>query len=304
MKRILVALLPLLAITGCSGHGGAIILGLSQPTAEYAGYYYAVQEGMYESAGIDLRIHNLPGVSPVDALVDGSASVVVTTIADAAAARDRGVDLVNIFQSAQVSGLTLICKEDFDELKALDGTKVAYLEKDRTEGVCKALSTLKDIDIEWVAVNSCESFSDSIFSAIAVLEQRDYYKVTQGEGEYSIYSFRGMGFDIPEDGLYCLENYYKSNRKALKEFAAVSADAWNAVAEDESLGYIATVNQLLENDEATLKYQFWTLHETLSNQIDPVYSQRTFVLDPSTMKASSDILSRAGVISSDVSLLP
>lgn len=81
--------------------------------AQFAGYYVALEKGYYAEAGLDVAI--VPGsplVSPIQALADGEADVIVDWMPAALAGRERGVPLVNIAQFFARPGTMLTCRKD------------------------------------------------------------------------------------------------------------------------------------------------------------------------------------------------
>lgn len=81
--------------------------------AQFAGYYVALHEGLYEAEGLDITINTGgPDVAPPQVMAGGAADVIVEWMPAALAARERGVPLVNIAQPFARSGMMLTCRAD------------------------------------------------------------------------------------------------------------------------------------------------------------------------------------------------
>src|SRR5688572_22723659 len=81
--------------------------------AQFAGYYVALEKGYYEDADLDVTI--LPGgpdIAPPQVIAGGGADVIIEWMPAALASRERGVELVNIAQIFDRSGMMLTCRKD------------------------------------------------------------------------------------------------------------------------------------------------------------------------------------------------
>ncbi|WP_375574126.1 ABC transporter substrate-binding protein [Ahrensia marina] len=81
--------------------------------AQFAGYYVALHEGLYEAEDLDVTINpGGPDIAPPQVIAGGAADVIVEWMPAALAARERGVPLVNIAQPFARSGMMLTCRAD------------------------------------------------------------------------------------------------------------------------------------------------------------------------------------------------
>ncbi len=81
--------------------------------AQFAGYYVAQAKGFYKAAGLDVTIKpGGPDVDPEQVLAGGGADLAIDWMPSALAAREKGVDIVNIAQVFTNSGLELTCRKD------------------------------------------------------------------------------------------------------------------------------------------------------------------------------------------------
>jgi len=118
MKKLLLAAALTAAFGGtqavADGHANTVTLQLQWVTqSQFAGYYVALDKGMYEEEGLDVTI--LPGgpdIAPPQVLAGGGADAMLNWMPSALAAREKGLPVVNIAQPFKTSGLMLTCWKD------------------------------------------------------------------------------------------------------------------------------------------------------------------------------------------------
>ena len=102
------------AAAQADGHANTVTLQLQWVTqAQFAGYYVALEEGLYEEEGLEVTI--LPGgpdIAPPQVLAGGGADAMLNWMPSALAAREKGLPVVNIAQPFKSSGLMLTCWKD------------------------------------------------------------------------------------------------------------------------------------------------------------------------------------------------
>jgi len=115
MKRFFLAILAALTFTtGQAKADDNLILQLKWVAdAQFAGYYVAAAKGFYKAEGLNVTIKpGGPDVNPDQVLAGGGADVVVDWLPSALAAREKGLDIINIAQVFQHSGMELTCRAD------------------------------------------------------------------------------------------------------------------------------------------------------------------------------------------------
>jgi NitT/TauT family transport system substrate-binding protein len=81
--------------------------------AQFAGYYVALDKGLYEEEGLNVTIKpGGPDIAPAQVIAGGGADVVLDWMPSALASREKGLDLVNIAQPFKSSGMMLTCRKD------------------------------------------------------------------------------------------------------------------------------------------------------------------------------------------------
>ena len=111
MKVTIIAGIAALGLGGAAHAQDSVTLQLKWVTqAQFAGYYVAEDQGFYDEENLDVTIKpGGPDIAPEQVIAGGGADVIVTWMAAALAARERGVPLVNIAQPFSSGGLQLTC---------------------------------------------------------------------------------------------------------------------------------------------------------------------------------------------------
>ncbi len=78
--------------------------------AQFAGYFVALENGYFEEEGLNVTIRpGGPDIAPPQVIAGGGADVIVEWMPAALAARESGLELVNIAQPFKRSGMMLTC---------------------------------------------------------------------------------------------------------------------------------------------------------------------------------------------------
>ncbi len=206
------------------------------PQAQFAGFYVALDQGYYTDAGIDVQIIHPPaGISAFNFLKDGKADIVSSFLVDGIKQRASGTPLVNFAQLSQHSALMMVTKkvsgiekpEDFQNKKlgiwssGFDDIPIAYMREN-------------NYSIELVRIlNTINLFLMDGVDALTVMYYNEYDQIINSginEDELNAFFFSDYGFDIPEDGLYCMESTYTLKKAALSKFVEATLKGWEFVA--------------------------------------------------------------------------
>ena len=83
------------------------------PQAQFMGYYVALEKGFYDEVGLEVNVVSGGGdISETTAVSNGTVDFGVTWLANLIAANAGGMDLLEISQVYQRSGLVLVYKLD------------------------------------------------------------------------------------------------------------------------------------------------------------------------------------------------
>ena len=110
MRRIVLAVALIVGTSGLARAADPVSVQLKWVAqAQFAGYYVAAAKGYYKAAGLDVTIKpGGPDINPSQVIAGGGADVVVDWMPSALAGREKGVDIVNIAQVYQHSGMEFL----------------------------------------------------------------------------------------------------------------------------------------------------------------------------------------------------
>ena len=200
--------------------------------AQFAGYYVALDKGFYTEAGLDVEIlYPYAGKSVLNLLESEEVDVVSLFLTTGIQAKCNGVKLVNIGQLSQHAATMLVARKSHGILKLsdLNGEKIAIW-KSGFDELPRWLIARNNLKVEWVPVlSSINLFLAGGVSAMAVMYYNEYDQIINSgidESELSCFFLSDFGFDIPEDGLYCLEKTKKEKGELLAKFFQATLRGW------------------------------------------------------------------------------
>jgi NitT/TauT family transport system substrate-binding protein len=214
---------------------------------QFGGYYVAKDKGFYEEEGLDVEIKpGGPDIAPEQVIAGGGADVVVTWMAAALVAREKGVPLVNIAQPFQKSGLQLICPKDGPVKTQADfkgktlgvwffGNEYpffAWMNKLglSTEGGAEGVTVLKQsFDVQPLVQKQAD--------CISVMTYNEYWQAIDAgfkPEDLTVFNYTEMGNDLLEDGLYVMQDKladptFKEN---MVKFVRASMKGWKYAIEN------------------------------------------------------------------------
>jgi NitT/TauT family transport system substrate-binding protein len=217
------------------------------PQSQFAGYYVAQEKGFYEEENLDVTIKpGGPDIAPEQVIAGGGADVIVTWMAAALAARDKGVPLVNIAQPFKKAGMQLVCPKDGPVQTEADfkgktlgvwffGNEYpfyAWMNKLglSTEGGADGVTVLKQsFDVQPLIQKQAD--------CISVMTYNEYWQLIDAgykPEDLIVFNYTAMGNDLLEDGLYVLED--KLQDPAFKDkmvrFVRASMKGWRYAVEN------------------------------------------------------------------------
>ncbi|MDZ7776991.1 MAG: ABC transporter substrate-binding protein [Bacteroidales bacterium] len=241
------------------------------PQAQFAGYYVALDKGFYQEAGLSLQLrHPRADVSAMELLKKGEADVISSFLLDGIKERVFGEPLVNIGQLTQHSSLMIVTKKKrgITKLEDLNGKKLAIWSSG-FDMLPKALFREKGIDVEFVPIlNTINLFLVDGVDAMTVMYYNEYDQIINSginKEELNTFFFNDYkGFDIPEDGLYCLKETYQNRKEDLQKFVEATLRGWEYAREHKDYTIdlvVAEMNKAhLPNNEV---HQRWMLDKML-----------------------------------------
>ena len=250
MRRLVVSMLAgamsLAAVQAWAAD--AVTLQLKWVTqGQFAGYYVAKEKGYYEEENLDVTIKpGGPDIAPEQVIAGGGADVIVTWMAAALSAREKGVPLVNIAQPFKKAGMQLVCPKDGPIKTEADfkghtlgvwffGNEYpfyAWMNKLGlpTEGGADGVTVLKQsFDVQPLIQKQAD--------CISVMTYNEYWQLIDAgykPEDLTVFNYTEMGNDLLEDGLYVLEDKLKDPafEDKMVRFVRASMKGWKYATEN------------------------------------------------------------------------
>lgn len=268
--------------------------------AQFAGYYIAKEKGFYKQAGLDVVIqHPSLTSSAFHRLQTAQTNAIMMSMMSAIDFISQGIPLVNIFQDSMNSSNILVTRWDTDPMK-LKGKKVAIFNSDPSY-MAMIMNHREKMNFEWVRFTSnINLFLSGAVDAMMTVSYNEYYMLQQAGfkmAEGSIYRFSERGYNIQENGVYVMRDYYLSHRDECQRFAAATKKGWEwaAAHPDEALEIVMKYVHRF-NSPTNLVMQKMMLKETLRLQIDRDSKRREFRVRPDMVEKASQMLLESGMI--------
>ncbi len=226
--------------------------------AQFAGYFVAKDKGFYEEEDLDVTIKpGGPDIAPEQVIAGGGADVIVTWMAAALAARDKGVNLVNIAQPFKKAGMQLVCPADGPIKTEADfkghtlgvwffGNEYpfyAWMNKLglATEGGADGVTVLKQsFDVQPMIQKQAD--------CISVMTYNEYWQLIDAgykPEDLTVFNYSAMGNDLLEDGLYVLQDKLADPafEDKMVRFVRASMKGWKYASENpDEAGEIVVEN--------------------------------------------------------------
>lgn len=202
------------------------------PQAQFAGYYVAREKNFYNKEGLTVKIkHPSASINATQMLENNTADVISLFLVSALKARGDGLQLVNIAQQSQNSALMFVThkKSGIEQLNQLNNKRIAIW-KSGFDEVPKALMKTNNYNIEWVPIlSSINLFMFGGVDAMTVMWYNEYDQIINSginPDELNTFHFSEFGYNIPEDGLYCMESTYLQQKNDLGKFVNATIRGW------------------------------------------------------------------------------
>jgi len=270
--------------------------------AQFGGYYVAKDKGFYKEVGLDVTIKaGGPDINPSQVIAGGGADVVVDWMPSALATREKGVDLVNIAQFFQKSGMMLTCRKDSGVNTPADfkgktlgvwfgGNEYPFLGwMDKlgysTAGGANGVTVLKQgFNVDPILQKQA--------ACISTMTYNEYWQVIDGglkADQLNVFKYEDQGVATLEDGLYTLGKSVKDPAMATKlaKFVKASIKGWDYMAKNPD----EAAKIVLDNDASgaqTEKHQ-----KRMAGEIAKLVagsSKGTGYLDPAAYERTVSIL--------------
>ncbi len=278
------------------------------PQAQFAGYYMALEKGIYRRHGLDVEI--LPGNAnnkSLSRIISGHADFEVAFLATALERRAKGEHLVNIGQIVQDSALMLIAHQNsgINTIKDLNGARVGICGTD-FQLQADALFRREQLEVTFVRHSpSFELFMRGGLDAALVMWYNEYHTLMaygMNPHEMTTFFFKDLDLNQPEDGIYCLESTFNTSPKVVSSMIKASAEGWE-YAFDHPQETVDTIIKIMKRYKirANRAHQKWMLAR-MQDIILPEGGQHLNIkLKRTGFEKTVKVLIEAGVIQTGVS---
>ncbi len=235
LKKIVLFSILLLTMTQASAQSKTHLVFSPQwhAQAQFAGYIVAQRLGFYEAEGLDVKIKfPTETTSSLDLLNEGKADLITNMLATAIFQKTKNnIDLVNVLQTSQHASLCLVRKPGKTPLdnKMLNGLRVGLW----YNGLSLPAEAMNIIEgLNWKTVYFREGFNLLNYDMVDALTAMEYNELLRMKycgrdvSELSVLHLCDIGYDIPEDGLYCLRSFYKEHKPEVDAFIRASKKGW------------------------------------------------------------------------------
>ncbi|MBW4709781.1 ABC transporter substrate-binding protein [Roseobacter sp. YSTF-M11] len=186
--------------------------------AQFAGYYVALDKGFYSEEDLNVTIKpGGPDIAPTQVLAGGGADVTVEWMPAALAAREKGLNMVNIAQPFKSSGMMLTCRKDAGVTSTADfagktlgvwffGNEFPFLSwmsklDIPTDGSDNGVTVLKQ-------GFNVDPLLQSQAACVSTMTYNEYWQVIDAgltPDDLTVFKYEDQGVATLEDGLYVLE---------------------------------------------------------------------------------------------------
>ena len=272
--------------------------------AQFAGYYVAEAKGFYREAGVNVKIKHPTSTQPAMSRLRNNQSQATTLqLCQAMEIVDDGIPLVNILQTSMNNAMVIVSARGRDPLKQ-KGAKVGIWSVGF--GQLAICMSIKDhLDYQWILfAQNINLFLSGALDAMLAMSYNEYYQLVQAGIEVTdknIYRFCDHGYNVQEDGVYMLRDYYEKHKDQARRFAQASRKGWEWAAQhpEEALDIVMEyVNK--ENIATNRVIQRLMLKEILRLQIDRESKKREFRLRPDMVRQASRLMFENNMLDREV----
>ncbi|TLU84845.1 MAG: ABC transporter substrate-binding protein [Chlorobium sp.] len=256
---------PLSSLSATPLKKASLIL-LWSPQSQFAGYYVALEKGIYQRHGIDLTIlKGGPGVSPVLALQQGDADFAVLWLTTAFGHRVNGKRLVNVAQIIQRSSMMLISKKTsgIRTINDMNGKKVGLWQGDLSIPPHTLFDKYGISVREIPQSNTVNLFLRGGIDVTSAMWYNEYHVLLNSgvdADELNTIFLQEQGMTFPEDGLYTLEKTVQKDPALVDGFVRASLEGWQyAFAHPDEALDIVIKNMRQAQVPANRTHQKWML---------------------------------------------
>lgn len=252
------------------------------PQAQFAGYYVALETGIYKEHGLDVEIiSGGPQRSSSDYLKNRKADFACLWLVTALDLCNQGTRVVNLAQIVQRSALMLVAKKSSGIIKPddMEGRKVGLWGPPfeiQPQAFFKQYGlTVKPLQQS----NSINLFLRGGVAVASAMWYNEYHSIIMAginPDELTTFFYHEHGLNYPEDGIYALADTWRQKPALCRAFAKASLKGWQrAFAQPELALDITMRNLKKEHLISNRVHQKWML-ERMRDIILPSGEEKSF----------------------------
>lgn len=237
--RIISAILSFLLVLECfflapaSGQSRPVQLIFTpqwMAQCQFAGYIVGEKKGFYKEEGIDLQIrYPYPTNYIYSYLAEEKAQIITMNLVQAMLERSKGSRIVNIMQTSQQSGLLIVAKKPLNGLRSLVGMRIGRWRAGHSE-LIDIIMKEGNVHLDWAYFNSgVNLYLSGAVEATTAMTYNEYIRLLEAGQrikENQLIRFADIGYNIPDDGVYVTETFFKNNKSLIKRFHSASCKSW------------------------------------------------------------------------------
>ena len=276
------------------------------PQAQFAGYYVALEKGLYTAENLDVTI--LPGGPDIvseQQVANGQADFGVDWVASFLAFRDKGLPIVTVAQIFQSSGLLLVSRKQagIDKAEDLKGKRVGVWYGGNEFEFLALMDKLKlDPDRDLTIIKqgfTMDPFLANQMDAASAMTYNEYQVVLQSglkAEDLNVIDYNREGVGMLQDNLFTSEETLKNKKELATRFVRASIKGWQSAVEDQK-GAVDTVMKYAERGSTTADHQARMMSEVAKLVMPEGWSKEKIgVMDEARFKTTADIALRFNVI--------
>ncbi len=236
------------------------------PQAQFAGYYVALETGIYKEYGLDVEIiSGGPQRSSADYLKNRKADFASLWLVSGIDLCNQGIEVVNLAQIVQRSALMLVAKKSSGILKPQDMN-------DHKVGLWgPPFATQPKIFFQQQKIKVVplqQSYSINLFlrdgvAVASAMWYNEYHSILNAginPDELTTFFYADYNLNFPEDGIYVLKKTWQQHPDLCRAFVNASVKGWRkAFAEPELALDITMRNLKNEHIISNRVHQKWML---------------------------------------------
>jgi NitT/TauT family transport system substrate-binding protein len=276
------------------------------PQAQFAGYYVALEKGLYAAENLDVTI--LPGGPDIvseQQVANGQADFGVDWVASFLAFRDKGVPIVNVAQIYQSSGLLLVSKKSANITKPEDlkGKKVGVWYGGNEFEFLALMDKLKlDPDRDLTVIKqgfTMDPFLAGQMDAASAMTYNEF-QVVLASGlkaeDLNVIDYNKEGVGMLQDNLFTSEDTLKNRKPLATRFVRASLKGWQAAIDDQK-GAVDVIMKHVEPGSTTAEHQTRMMSEVAKLVLPPGMNRDQIgMMDAERFATTADIALKFKVI--------